>query len=86
MVQGGPDGSLQLPQSCRQVGVSLFSQITIATGQEEMALSYARGRLDRILGKKILHWKGGEALEQAALGGGGITVPGGVQKTHRCGA
>jgi len=31
-----------------------------------------------ILGKIILG-KSGEALEQAALGGGGVTVPGGIQ-------
>lgn len=28
----------------------------------------------------------GQALEQAEQGSGGITVPGGVQKTGRCGA
>jgi len=27
----------------------------------------------------------GQALEQAAQGGGGVPVPGGVQKTCRCG-
>ena len=29
--------------------------------------------------------KSGEALEQAAQGGGGVTVPGGVQERWRCG-
>ena len=29
--------------------------------------------------------KSGQALEQAAQGGGGVTIPGGVQKTCRCG-
>ena len=28
----------------------------------------------------------GEALEQAAQGGGGVTIPGGVQKMCRCGS
>jgi len=27
----------------------------------------------------------GQALDQAAQGGGGIPIPGGVQKTCRCG-
>jgi len=27
----------------------------------------------------------GQALEQAAQGSGGVTIPGGVQKTCRCG-
>jgi len=27
----------------------------------------------------------GQALEQADQGGGGVTIPGGVQKTCRCG-
>ena len=39
-----------------------------------------------ILGKTILHYKGGQALEQAAQGGGGITSPGGVSEIHRCSA
>jgi len=30
-------------------------------------------------------WVKDQALEQAAQGGGGVTVPGGVQKTCRCG-
>ncbi len=29
--------------------------------------------------------KSGNALEQAAQGGGGVTVPGGVQEMCRCG-
>lgn len=43
------------------------------------------GGLDWIL-KKILHWKGGQALEKAAQGSGGITKLGNIQKTYRCGA
>jgi len=30
------------------------------------------------------HWSG-QALEQAAQGSGGVPIPGGVQKTRRCG-
>ena len=36
--------------------------------------------------EKHLHCKGGQALEQAAQGGGGITSPGAVSKLHSCGA
>lgn len=32
------------------------------------------------LRKKILCWKGGQALEQAVQGNGGITIPGSVKK------
>jgi len=35
--------------------------------------------------KKILLWKSGEALEQAAQGGDGVTVPGGIQEICRYG-
>ena len=48
-----------------------------------MALSYTRGGSGWILGK-ILRKKD-EALAQAAQGGGGVTVPGGVQEPWRCG-
>lgn len=33
--------------------------------------------------KKLL-WKSGQVVEQAARGGGGVTVPRGVQETFRC--
>ena len=42
---------------------------------EVMALSCARGGSGSILGKKFLLRRSGEALEQAAQGGGGVTVP-----------
>jgi len=32
----------------------------------------------------MLLGESGQALEQAALGGGGVTVPGGLQETFRC--
>jgi len=35
--------------------------------------------------KKFVLHKSGEALKQAARGGGGVTVPGGVQGMWRCG-
>ena len=34
---------------------------------------------------KILLWKSGEVLEQAAQGGGGVTIPGGFQEEGKCG-
>ena len=45
--------------------------------QEETASSYTRGGLDWILGK-ILHQKNCQALEEAAQGGGGVTIPAGI--------
>lgn len=54
--------------------VSLFFQVQ---RQEETAPSRLPGVLDWILGK-FVHWKGGQALEQAAQGSGGITIPGSV--------
>ena len=35
---------------------------------------------------KHLHCKGGQALEEAAHGGGGITSPGGVSEIYKCSA
>ena len=35
--------------------------------------------------EEFLYWKSGQALEQAAQGGGGVTIPGGVQKMCKCG-
>jgi len=49
-----------------------------------MASSCIRGGLDWILGKISL-LKSGQTLDQAAQGGGGVIIPGGVQKTCRCG-
>jgi len=36
--------------------------------------------------EKFLLRKSGEALAQAAQGGGGVTVPGGVQELCECGS
>jgi len=35
--------------------------------------------------EKLLLRRNGEAVAQAAQGGGGVTVPGGVQEPCRCG-
>jgi len=35
--------------------------------------------------EEIILRKSDNALEQAAQGGGGDTIPGGVQELHRCG-
>ena len=35
--------------------------------------------------QKLLYGKSGQALEQAAQGGSGLPIPGGVQKTCGCG-
>jgi len=65
------------------MGVGLFLQVT-ATGWEEMDLSCTRGGSGWILGKNSSQqewWGSGTA----AQGSGGVTVPGGVQETCRCG-
>lgn len=49
-----------------------------------MSSSCARGGSDWILGKVLLR-KSGEGLEQAALGSGGVTIPGGSQEMCKCG-
>jgi len=35
--------------------------------------------------KKFILWKSSEAVAEAAQGGGGVTIPGGVQKPCGCG-
>ena len=50
-----------------------------------MASSCTRGGSGWILGTFLLS-KSGEALAQAAQGGGGVTAPGGAQETWRCGS
>jgi len=35
--------------------------------------------------EKFLYGKSGQTLEQAVQGGAGVPIPGGVQKTSRCG-
>ena len=48
-----------------------------------MASSCARGDTGWTLGNSSSQ-KSGQALAQAAQGGGGVTDPGGVQETFRC--
>ena len=43
------------------------------------------GELQVGYSEEFLLRKSDEALEQPAQGGGGVTVPGGVQKKQRCG-
>jgi len=50
-----------------------------------MASSCIRGGLDWILGKIFFTERVVKALEQAAMGSGGVTIPGGAQKTCICG-
>lgn len=47
------------------------------TGEGRRALTIRAG-LDQIL-EEILHWEGGEALEEVAQGSCGCLVPGGAQ-------
>ena len=68
-----------LKGGCSEVGVGLFSQIT----SNSLKLHQGRFRLE--IRKTFLCWKSGQALEQAAQGSGGVPIPGGVQKTCRCG-
>jgi len=54
-----------------------------STGQERVALSYARGSLGWILGKNFS--EGAVKQWHRHRGGGGVTVPGGVQVLCGCG-
>ena len=60
------------------MGVSLFSQVTAigpAVAPREVQVGYE---------EKVLQ-KSGAAVARAAQGGGGVTVPGGVQEPCGCG-
>ena len=50
-----------------------------------MASSCTRGGSGWALGKKQILSRSGEAVAQVAQGGGGVTVPGGVQEPCGCG-
>lgn len=58
--------------------VSLFLQIT-SDRMRRNDLKYCQGRF-MLYEDKFLHWEGGQALEQAALGSGGILIPVSVHK------
>ena len=49
-----------------------------------MASSCTRGDSGQECQEQFLLQKSGQALGRAAQGGGGVTVPGGVQEAFRC--
>ena len=68
---------------CGEVGAGLFSQVTVIA-YEGMASSCMKRGSGWIWEKRLLR-KSGEAVAQAAHGGGGITAFGGVQGLDGCG-
>ena len=65
-----------LKGGCSDLGVNFSSQAKVIGG-EVIASSCVRGGSGWILGN--IHSQSEEAVAQAAQGGGGVTVPGGVQ-------
>lgn len=53
------------------------------TGPKGMAWSCIREGSGWMLGKKVLHWQGGQVLEQASQGSGHSTEPAGVWEAFR---
>ena len=63
------------------MGVGLFSQVT-SNKMRGNGLQLHQGRFRLDSRKNLL--KEWSRIEQAAQGCGGVTIPGGVQKTCRC--
>ena len=72
-----------LKGGCGKAGIGLFSPVTV-TEWEGMASSCSRGGSSWMLGKTSPQ-KSGAAGAQAAQGGDGVTIPGGIQEPCGCG-